>query len=111
MQRILEASSAVREEARHHPGTEGQRVERHPLVAPRQLEIEILETTALDDMRVVQGAMARCREIGVRFCLDDFGTGYSSLSYLQRFPVTSLKIARDFVHVDDIAAANVANSP
>jgi len=72
-------------------------LERHPLVAPRQLEIEILETTALDDMRVVQGAMARCREIGVRFCLDDFGTGYSSLSYFRRLPLDVVKIDQSFV--------------
>ena len=72
-------------------------LERHPLVAPRQLEIEILETTALDDMGVVQGAMARCREIGVRFCLDDFGTGYSSLSYFRRLPLDVVKIDQSFV--------------
>ena len=32
------------------------------------------------------------------------GPGYSSLSYLQRFPVTTLKIARDFVDVDGLDA-------
>ncbi len=70
---------------------------RHPLVAPDRLELEILETTALDDIRVVQGAMARCRELGVRFCLDDFGTGYSSLSYFRRLPLDVVKIDQSFV--------------
>ncbi|MFI5182075.1 MAG: putative bifunctional diguanylate cyclase/phosphodiesterase [Thermoanaerobaculia bacterium] len=70
---------------------------RHPLVPPDRLEIEILETTALDDVGVVQGTMARCRELGVRFCLDDFGTGYSSLSYLKRLPVDVVKIDQSFV--------------
>jgi diguanylate cyclase (GGDEF)-like protein/PAS domain S-box-containing protein len=72
-------------------------LQRHPLVSPGQLEIEILETTALDDIRVVQGAMARCRAIGVRFCLDDFGTGYSSLSYFRRLPLDVVKIDQSFV--------------
>ncbi len=72
-------------------------LERHPLVPPDSLEIEILETTALDDVGVVQGTMARCRDLGVRFCLDDFGTGYSSLSYLKRYPVEVVKIDQSFV--------------
>jgi diguanylate cyclase (GGDEF)-like protein/PAS domain S-box-containing protein len=70
---------------------------RHPHVPPDRLEIEILETMALDDVGVVQGTMARCRDLGVRFCLDDFGTGYSSLSYLKRLPVDVVKIDQSFV--------------
>jgi diguanylate cyclase (GGDEF)-like protein len=70
---------------------------RHPSVAPDHLELEILETTALEDVGVVQGVMARCREMGVRFCLDDFGTGYSSLSYLKKLPVDVVKIDQGFV--------------
>ncbi len=71
--------------------------ERHPLASPQRLEIEILETTALDDVGVVQGVMAKCREMGIRFCLDDFGTGYSSLSYLKRLHVDVVKIDQSFV--------------
>ncbi len=70
---------------------------RHPSIAPDHLELEILETTALEDIGVVQGMMARCREMGVRFCLDDFGTGYSSLSYLKKLPVDVVKIDQGFV--------------
>lgn len=70
---------------------------RHPSVAPDRLELEILETTALEDVGVVQGVMACCREMGVRFCLDDFGTGYSSLSYLKKLPVDVVKIDQGFV--------------
>jgi diguanylate cyclase (GGDEF)-like protein/PAS domain S-box-containing protein len=83
-----------------HPGflrTARGALARHPGVPPDRLELEILETTALEDLGVVQGVMARCREMGIRFCLDDFGTGYSSLSYLKRLPVDVVKIDQGFV--------------
>lgn len=69
----------------------------HPDVAPSSLEIELLETSALEDMTQVSHTINRCREIGVKFALDDFGTGYSSLSYLKRLPVNVLKIDQSFV--------------
>ena len=59
------------------------------------------ETGMLQDIPDTLAKLRRLREVGLGISVDDFGTGYSSLSYLQRFPVTSLKIARDFVHVDE----------
>jgi EAL domain-containing protein (putative c-di-GMP-specific phosphodiesterase class I) len=50
----------------------------HPAVSPRQLEIEILETAALQDLAQVSQRIAECRKLGVQFAIDDFGTGYSS---------------------------------
>jgi diguanylate cyclase (GGDEF)-like protein/PAS domain S-box-containing protein len=69
---------------------------RHPRVA-RQLELEVLETTALEDMVKVSRVIEECNELGVPFSLDDFGTGYSSLTYLKRLPVTTIKIDQSFV--------------
>ncbi len=83
-----------------HPGflaTLEAALARHPGVPRSRLDLEILETTALDDVGLVQGVMTHCRESGVRFCLDDFGTGYSSLSYLKRLPVDVVKIDQGFV--------------
>ncbi|WP_317201372.1 EAL domain-containing protein [Janthinobacterium sp.] len=68
-----------------------------PTVPPACLELEILETSALEDMAQVSAAMQACRAIGVRFALDDFGTGYSSLTFLKRLPVEWLKIDQSFV--------------
>lgn len=70
---------------------------RYPSVPPARYEIEILESTALDDIGSVSEAMRRCQRLGVRFALDDFGTGYSSLTYLKRLPAEALKIDQSFI--------------
>jgi diguanylate cyclase (GGDEF)-like protein len=69
---------------------------RHPRVAG-QLEMEVVETTALEDMVKVSRVIEECKKLGVPFALDDFGTGYSSLTYLKRLPVTTIKIDQSFV--------------
>jgi EAL domain-containing protein (putative c-di-GMP-specific phosphodiesterase class I) len=61
------------------------------------LSLEILETSALEDISRTSGLMESCRELGVNFALDDFGTGYSSLAYLKLLPVSCLKIDQSFV--------------
>lgn len=62
-----------------------------------QIELEILETSALDDLDRVFEIIRECATFGVSFSLDDFGTGYSSLTYLRRLPVETLKIDQSFV--------------
>ena len=69
----------------------------HPAVKPGSLELEVLETSALEDVTGVSEAIEACRQMGVLFALDDFGTGYSSLTYLKRLQVSLLKIDQSFV--------------
>ena len=69
----------------------------HPDVAATQLELEVLETSALEDIAGVAGIIEACRALGVSFALDDFGTGYASLTYLKHLPVAMLKIDQSFV--------------
>jgi len=69
----------------------------HPDVEPRYLELEVLETSALDDVQQVSTIMNSCIALGVSFSLDDFGTGYSSLTHLRRLPVKLIKIDQSFV--------------
>jgi len=70
---------------------------RHPEVPASQLELEVLETAALEDMLLVSRVINECRGFGVEFALDDFGTGYSSLTYFKRLPARVLKIDQSFV--------------
>jgi EAL domain-containing protein (putative c-di-GMP-specific phosphodiesterase class I) len=66
-------------------------------IDPRLLEIEITESTLMQDQDAVVGVLEQLKRIGASVSLDDFGTGYSSLSYLKRFPVDVVKIDRSFV--------------
>ena len=68
-----------------------------PAIPDGQLEIEILETGALEETTLARGVLPRCRELGVRVALDDFGTGYSSLSYLKSVQADNLKVDHSFV--------------
>ena len=69
----------------------------HAALPPGRLEIELLETSALEDVVRVEQIIVACRELGVGFSLDDFGTGYSSLTYLRRLSADTLKIDQSFV--------------
>jgi diguanylate cyclase (GGDEF)-like protein/PAS domain S-box-containing protein len=63
---------------------------------PERLELEITESTLLDDRGATRSALEALRIRGVRISLDDFGTGYSSLSYMLTFPLDRIKIDRSF---------------
>jgi diguanylate cyclase (GGDEF)-like protein len=85
-----------------------QLLKAHPTVQQGDLELEILETSAMRDLTKVSQLIADSRDIGILFSLDDFGTGYSSLTYLKRLPISQLKIDQSFVRdmlsdVDDLA--------
>ena len=59
--------------------------------------MEVLETSALEDLARISKVIADCQKIGVSFALDDFGTGYSSLTYLKSLSADLLKIDQSFV--------------
>lgn len=63
----------------------------------QQLEIEILETAALEDINKVSKIIHDYQRQGITFALDDFGTGYSSLTHLKHLTANILKIDRSFV--------------
>lgn len=62
-----------------------------------RLELELTESSLMQDGDTAISLLKILREIGVRIALDDFGTGYSSLSYLQKFPIDKLKVDQSFV--------------
>jgi diguanylate cyclase (GGDEF)-like protein len=64
---------------------------------PHRLELEITESTLVDDLQRALDILRRIKALGVSIAMDDFGTGYSSLSTLQSFPFDKLKIDKSFV--------------
>lgn len=63
---------------------------------PKQIKIEITESTALDTERAKQ-TLKHLSDMGFHIAIDDFGTGFSSLSRLHEMPVNELKIDQSFV--------------
>ncbi|MBF0368853.1 MAG: EAL domain-containing protein [Magnetococcales bacterium] len=61
------------------------------------LELEITESTMMDDVEQARNTLEELSRLGLHIALDDFGTGYSSLSHIKRFPLQTLKIDRSFI--------------
>jgi diguanylate cyclase (GGDEF)-like protein/PAS domain S-box-containing protein len=66
-------------------------------VSPTSLELEITETTLMENPDRTIKLLDQLYGLGLHLAIDDFGTGYSSLSALQQFPISTLKIDKSFV--------------
>jgi diguanylate cyclase (GGDEF)-like protein/PAS domain S-box-containing protein len=73
------------------------RIFRRHDITPDSLELEITETTLMQNPEYNVRVLRELRRMGLHLAIDDFGTGYSSLSALQQFPIETLKIDRSFV--------------
>lgn len=66
-------------------------------VAPGLFEMELTESTVMEDAEFALRVLHGLRDTGIPLYIDDFGTGYSSLAYLQKLPVDYIKIDQSFV--------------
>ena len=73
-------------------------------IDPRTIQLEITETSVMEDPEASARILAQIHDIGIKISIDDFGTGYSSLSYLKDLTADSLKIDKSFID-------NVATNP
>lgn len=82
-------------------------------LAPDLLELELTETSMLEDVEHSIAILSQLREKGIRIAIDDFGTGYSSLAYLKKLPADTLKIDQAFVQEldgDDPSDRNIVQT-
>ena len=75
---------------------------------PGILEIEITESTAMQDTVATTRILNDLKLLKLRIAIDDFGTGYSSLSYLRHIPADKIKIDTSFVDGCGIIPDNTA---
>ena len=66
-------------------------------LSPGRLVLEVTESAFVEDEGSTASTIEALSRLGVKIAIDDFGTGYSSLLYVHRYPITSLKIDREFV--------------
>ena len=69
----------------------------HHAVDPRLVEVELTESSVMNETASVLSAIQAIRQTGIKVLLDDFGTGYSSLSQLYKLNFDGLKIDRAFI--------------
>ena len=67
------------------------------MISAKRIEVEITESTAMENYSVIRGTLESLRRCGHTVAIDDFGTGYSSLACLRNLPADLLKIDRSFV--------------
>lgn len=79
---------------------------------PETLELEITESVLMESYEMIETAIHKLRNSGVRFALDDFGKGYSSLTYLKNLPINTLKIDKMFMNenVPDMNEESITGS-
>lgn len=75
-------------------------------VSPANVEIELTESVAIDNIELIGQKLAAVRAAGVAIAIDDFGTGYSSLNIIRQLNVDRLKIDRAFVSGKDSSDDN-----
>ena len=66
-------------------------------LSPSVLALEITESLMMNEDVTVKNQLQQLQNYGVSISIDDFGTGYSSLSYLHKYPLSTLKIDKEFI--------------
>jgi DNA-binding NtrC family response regulator len=80
----------------------------HKAIAPHLVELELTESTLMQDPDRAESTFKQLRTMGVKVAMDDFGTGYSGLAYLRCLSFDTLKIDRSYVQNVAVSPANAS---
>jgi diguanylate cyclase (GGDEF)-like protein len=69
----------------------------HSGVSPELIDLELTETTFLEDHEQARRQIMALQALGISFSVDDFGTGYASFTYIETLPLNRLKIDQAFI--------------
>jgi EAL domain-containing protein (putative c-di-GMP-specific phosphodiesterase class I)/GGDEF domain-containing protein len=70
---------------------------RHAGLPPQNLELEITESVAVENVERAMRLIEPLKQAGVRLAIDDFGCGQSSLAALSKLPFDVIKIDQQFI--------------
>jgi diguanylate cyclase (GGDEF)-like protein len=107
---VLSVSVSATQFSMPNLASELQRAMQRFDLKPGQLEVEITETSLVNNLNHSRVQIQLLHDIGVRVALDDFGVGECSLSHLRNLDIDTLKIDRHFIagmlgSVRDLAVA------
>jgi diguanylate cyclase (GGDEF)-like protein/PAS domain S-box-containing protein len=110
--RQVSVNVSARQFVDHDLDADVKRALQHSGIAPALLELELTESSLMQNTEATIAALLALKNRGVDLSIDDFGTGYSSLAYLQRFPIDKVKIDIAFVRnlTGDFAQASIAQT-
>ncbi|WOI37411.1 EAL domain-containing protein [Alteromonas sp. CI.11.F.A3] len=61
------------------------------------LQIELTENETCLNIKYIESALRKIRQLGIAIAIDDFGTGMSSLAYLNSLKANTIKIDKTFI--------------
>lgn len=68
-------------------------------INPRELEVEITESTFFKDSQELIYMVGKLKGLGFVISIDDFGSGYSALNMLKDIPAEIIKIDKEFLQL------------
>lgn len=58
---------------------------------------EIFENVPMKNQDIFMEKFEKLIELGIKLSIDDFGTEYSSISHLRKYPISGIKISKEFI--------------